>query len=98
MNPNYSYQTSYAPYQENKAFNKRRQCDKILLFIKRGADNLLQISQLSGIPHYVVSARMTDLKKENKAKYEGYTVYEDRKRKRIVFVKPKPIEQPELFN
>ena len=98
MNPNYSYATSLPAYKENQTFNKRRQCDKILLFIKRGADNLLQLSELSGIPQAVVSARMSDLIEENKAKYEGHVIYDNRKRKRIVFVKPKPIDQPELFN
>lgn len=99
MNPNYSYETSFTPYKENQAFNKRRQQDEILGFIKKGANNLLQIAQLSKIPQAVVSARMSDLMEENRAKYEGYTIYNDRKRKKIVAVKPETkFIQKELFN
>lgn len=99
MNPNYSYETSYAPFKENQALNKRRQQDEILQFIKKGANNLLQIAELSKIPQAVVSARMSDLMEENRAKYEGFTIYADRKRKRIVAIKPEiKITQTELFN
>lgn len=98
MNQNYSYATSLPDYKENKAFNKRRQCDEVLAFIKKGANNLLQLSELTKIPQAVVSARMSDLMEENKAKYEGFTIYNNRQRKKIVPVKPEPINQPELFN
>jgi hypothetical protein len=96
MNPNYSYETSYAPFKENQALNKRRQCDEVLQFIKKGANNLLQISNLSGIPQAIVSARVNDLINEERAKYEGCIIFNNRKRKRI---KPEiKITQTELFN
>lgn len=98
MNPNYSYETSYAPFKENQALNKRTQCDEVLKFIKKGANNLLQISALSGIPQAIVSARMSDLIEENRAKYEGFTIYENRKRKKIIAIKHESkIYQNELF-
>lgn len=96
---NYSYETSYAPYKENQALNKRTQCDEVLKFIKKGANNLLQISALSGIPQAIVSARVNDLINENKAKYDGCIIFNDRKRKKIVAIKQEiKITQKELFN
>ncbi len=84
---NYSFETSYPPYKENEAVNKNRQCDEVLGFIAKGANNLLQISQLTGLPQSTIAARCNDLVKECKAKYEGFTVYADRKRKKIVVIK-----------
>lgn len=95
---NYSFETSYEPYLENKAFNKRTQCEEVLKFIKKGANNLLQISALSGIPQAIVSARVNDLIDENKAKYDGCIIFNDRKRKKIIAIKPEiKITQKELF-
>ena len=94
----YSYQTSMPAYLENQALNKKRQCDEIMEFIKRGANNLLQLEQLTGLPSARISARMSDLKNEKKAKYDGHVIYENMKRKRIVIVKNEiKISQLELF-
>lgn len=98
MSKNYSFATSMEPYLENKATAKRRQCDNILAFIRRGSDNLLQISELSGIPQAICSARLADLRNESKADYSGFVIYKDRKRKRIVLVEKTIVSQPELFN
>ena len=95
---NYSFDTSYEPYLENKAFNKRTQCDEVMAFIKKGANNLLQIAQGMKIPQAVISARVNDLIDEGRAKYEGFTIYANRKRKKIVAVVKKELTQPELFN
>lgn len=83
----YSFSTSYPAYQENLQFNKRTQCDEVLGFILKGANNLLQISEASGIPQAIVSARVSDLINESKIEYRGFTVYKNRKRKRIVAIK-----------
>lgn len=100
MSENYSWQTSYPVYVENQAFNKRRQCDEVLSIIRKGANNLLQISEVSGIPQAIISARVNDLIKEEKIKYADFTVYKDRKRKKICLIKLSPaskFEQSELF-
>jgi hypothetical protein len=95
---NYSFETSLPAYLENKALRKKRQCDEVLAFIKKGANNLLQISNLMGIPQSIVSARMTDLMEEKRARYEGKTIYNNRERKRIIAIKPEvSIKQAELF-
>lgn len=86
MNPNYSYQTSLPAYKENPS-HKLRQSDNILAMIKMGADNLLKLSQASGILQAVVSARVNELINEGKITYDGFTTYNNRKRKRIVTVK-----------
>jgi hypothetical protein len=96
MSRNYSYATSYPAFTDNQVC-KRRQCDEILLFIAKGANSLLQLSQLTGLPQSTVSGRISDLLKENKVQYSGYTVYADRKRKRIVVIKKVAAKQSELF-
>ncbi len=85
---NYSHETSLHPYLENKALNKQRQCDMVLEIIKRKANNLLQISQVSGIPQAIISARVNDLIQEGKVAYVGHVVYNNRLRKKIVSVAP----------
>lgn len=98
MNPNYSYETSLPAYLDNPT-EKRRQQDEMLRFIRKGANNLLQLSILMGIPQSTVSGRMTDLIKEGRAKYDGHVIYNGSKRKRIVAIKPEiKITQTELFN
>lgn len=97
---NYSFETSHKPYKENIAFHKQRQCDLILGIAKRGANNLLQISQVSGIPQAIVSARASDLINEGKIVYEGHVVFNNRLRKKIVITQPPVIsfgKQVELF-
>ena len=84
---NYSFETSYPAYKEAPEL-KRRQADELLLFIKRGANNLLQLSQLSGLPQSTVAGRCNDLKTEGKIDYAGHVIYADRKRKKIVVIKP----------
>ncbi len=95
---NYSFATSLPPYQDNAAI-KRRQADEVLAFINKGANNLLQLSQLTGLPQSTIAGRCNDLIEEGKIMYSGHTVYADRKRKKIVAVK-RIIEgkQSELFN
>lgn len=83
---NYSYATSLPPYQE-KPSEKKRQADELYLFIRRGANNLLQLSELSGLPQSTVAGRCNDLIDENRIEYNGHTIFKDRKRKKIV-VKP----------
>ena len=94
---NYSFETSLPPYREAPEL-KKRQADELMAFIKRGANNLLQLSELSGLPQSTVSGRCNDLIEENKICYHGYTVYNDRKRKKICLIKA-PVNgvQKELF-
>lgn len=95
---NYSKETSFPAYKENAAFNKKVQCDEVLGFIKRGANNLKQIAELTGLPQSTVAARVNDLINEGKAEYSSFTVYDDRKRKRIVArTEPLPLTNT-LFN
>jgi predicted transcriptional regulator len=93
---NYSFSTSLPAYQDN-ALIKRRQADDLFLFIKRGANNLLQLSQLTGLPQSTVSGRCNDLLSEGKIKYDGHTIFADRKRKKICVIKPVAALQNELF-
>ncbi len=96
---NYSFETSLPAFKENKALNKHRQCDLILGIVRKGANNLLQISQVSGIPQAIVSARIYDLIEDGKVKYEGKLNYNDRVRKKIVLIVPPitTVVQPSLF-
>lgn len=102
MNPqsNYSFETSKPAYLDNLANNKVRQSDEVFALIKRGAKCLLQISEISKIPQAIVSARLSDLKKEGRADYEGQIVYQNRLRKKIVITQPPIISfgtQSKLF-
>ena len=81
---NYSYATSYPAYVENKENSKQLQCEKVLNAIKAGADNLLEISDRTGILQAIVSARVNDLINEGIIEYNGFVYYKDRKRKKIV--------------
>lgn len=94
---NYSFATSLPPYQERPS-EKKRQADELFAFIRRGANNLLQLSELSGLPQSTCAGRCNDLIEENRIEYNGYTIFKDRKRKKIV-VKPVLINgvQKELF-
>lgn len=83
----YSFETSLPPYREAPEL-KRRQADELYAFIRRGANNLLQLAELSGLPQSTVSGRCNDLIEENKICYQGYTVYNDRKRKKIIVKQP----------
>lgn len=95
---NYSYETSLPPYREAPEL-KRRQADEVLAIIKKGANNLLQVSQVSGIPQAIISARVNDLIHETRIAYSGFTVYNNRKRKKIILVKPAIIgTQTNLFD
>ncbi len=95
---NYSFPTSLSAYNDNAAI-KRRQADEVLAFINKGANCLLQLSQLTGLPQSTISGRCNDLIQESKIEYKGNVIYADRKRKKIVAVK-RVIEgkQSELFN
>lgn len=94
---NYSFATSLPPYQERPS-EKKRQADELFAFIRRGANNLLQLSELSGLPQSTVAGRCNDLIDENRIEYKGHVVFRDRKRKKIV-VKSLVINgvQKELF-
>lgn len=94
MNENYSYLTSLPAYLENKAERKDSQCEKVLSFIKGGCNNLLLISEKSGITQAIVSARVNDLIEEGKCIYSGHVVYNNRLRKKIVLA---VLVQKELF-
>lgn len=93
-NSNYSFDTSLPAYKENQATAKRTQCDKILALIRKGADNLLQLAELSGLPQSTVAARMNDLVEEKKAKYNSKVVYKNRLRKQIELIDPQPEPEP----
>lgn len=79
---NYSYLTSLPAYHEAPDV-KKRQAEMIFSFIVNGANNLLQISELVGLPQSTVAGRITDLKNAGKVEYEGFVFYKDRKRKKI---------------
>ena len=96
MNKNYSFSTSLPPYKENLSF-KKTQCDEVYAFIRKGMNNLLQISKHSAIPQAIVSARVSDLMKEGRVKYDGETVYMNRRRKKLVIVEKEIKKQAELF-
>jgi ribosome-associated protein YbcJ (S4-like RNA binding protein) len=86
---NYSFATSLEPYHEAPHL-KRKQSEDILAFISKGANCLLQLAQLTGLPQSTVSGRCNDLVSEGKAKYNGFVIYENRKRKKIVVIKKVP--------
>ena len=84
---NYSYATSLPAYQEAPEL-KKRQADELMAFISKGANCLLQLADLSGLPQSTVSGRVNDLLREGKVQYHGHTIYRDRKRKRIARIIP----------
>lgn len=93
---NYSYATSLEPYRDN-ATEKKRQADELYQFIRRGANSLLQLAELSGLPQSTVSGRVNDLIFEKRIEYKGKTIYKNRERKKIVVKVHVTGVQNELF-
>lgn len=88
MNTNYSYETSMPAYKDNPNL-KKTQAEELLSLIRKGANNLLQIAELSGLPESTVAGRVNDLIKEHRVKYNGKVVFRNRVRKKIeVVLKP----------
>jgi hypothetical protein len=95
---NYSFSTSLPPYQE-RPIEKKRQANELFAFIYRGANNLLQLSELTGLPQSTVAGRCNDLVFEKRIIYNGHTIYKDRKRKKIVALKNiAPGTQQKIFD
>lgn len=88
---NYSYETSLLPYRDN-GNEKKLQRLRILDEIVKGANNLLQISEIIGLPQSTISGRCGDLIKEGDIKYEGRVKYKDYTRKKIVLTKRLPTQ------
>jgi len=78
---NYSYATSLPAYKEP---GKDIQARLVMFHVNAGANNLLQLSQIMGLPQSTVAGRVNDCIKDGKLKYEGFIEFEGRKRKRIV--------------
>ncbi len=91
---NYSFATSLPAYQDN-ASTKQKQSEAILSLIKSGVNNLLMLSEVTGLPQSTVSGRCNDLITEGKIFYSGFVTYNNRKRKKILA--KVSIEQKELF-
>lgn len=83
---NYSYQTSLPAYRDNGS-EKLIQADLVLAYIGLGKNCLLQIADQMRLPQSTVAGRVNDLIEEGKVKYEGFVIYKDRKRKKIVLNK-----------
>jgi hypothetical protein len=79
----YSWKTSYPSYKDNQS-EKQRQANLILNHIKEGADCLLKLAELTGLPQSTVAGRTNDLIDEGKVMYEGFVNYNNRKRKKII--------------
>lgn len=96
---NYSYSTSLPAFKENQALHKRTQCDNVLALIRKGSDNLLQVSQLTGLPQSTIAGRVNDLVNDGRVKYFGQVVYNNRLRKKIIIIEPVAVGvQADLFN
>lgn len=94
---NYSFDTSLPAYHSHQD-DKQRQSDVIYQLIKSGVDNLLRLSEITGLEQGRCSARINDLIADNKVKYEGKVIYKNFTRKRICLIKaPVMGVQKELF-
>lgn len=83
MNTNYSYPTSLPPYLEDKT----KQRNKVLRVIKAGKKCIKAIAKATGIPDSTVAGRVNDLVKFGVVKYDDFTYFDNRKRKRIILNK-----------
>ncbi len=80
----YSRETSLPAFREGSA-NKAIQEAKIVALVGGYVcDNLLAISELVGLPQSTVAGRTNDAIRHGTIKYDGFTTYKGRKRKRIV--------------
>jgi hypothetical protein len=84
---NYSFDTSLPAYHSHTD-DKQRQADMIYQLIKSGVDNLLRLSEITGLEQGRCSARINDLIADNKVKYDGKVIYKNFTRKRICLNKP----------
>ena len=86
---NYSIETSLPAYHSHQD-DKQKQADMIYQLIKSGIDNLLRLSEITGLEQGRISARVSDLIADNKVKYDGKVIYKNFTRKRICLV-TKPV-------
>jgi DNA-binding Lrp family transcriptional regulator len=77
---NYSYETSLPAYHEDKKVQSRL----VYVAIYNGVNSLLAISEHLNLPQSTVAGRVNDLIEEGKVRYDGFTVYKNRKRKKIL--------------
>ena len=96
MKTNYSKSTSLPAYRDNES-GKLFQREQIRDCIRRGQNNLLQISYALRLPQSTVSGRVNDLIAAGVAKYDGHVVFEGYKRKRIVLISQAEGEQGSFF-
>jgi len=97
MQTNYSFATSLPAYHDRPS-EKQIQTEKTFILIKKGVNNLLQLSEILQLPQSTIAGRVNDLIAENKVQYKGEVIYANRKRKKIVPTQVQPIlSQPTMF-
>lgn len=86
MNPSYSYQTSLPSYLEAPQ-SKQIQMQRIVALVALGASSLKELANKTGLPQSTVAGRTNDAIKAGAIKYDGFVIFENRKRKRIILNK-----------
>lgn len=84
--PGYSYATSLPAYREATQ-TKRIQLTRIIALVALGASCLKELAQKTGLPQSTVSGRANDGIKAGVLKYDGFVVYDGRKRKKLTLTK-----------
>lgn len=84
----YSYQTSLPAYREAPQ-TKQIQLSRIIALVTLGACSLKELAQKTGLPQSTVSGRVNDGVKEGVLRYDGFVIYDGRKRKcvKLVWIK-----------
>jgi predicted transcriptional regulator len=80
---NYAFETSL-PACKSHLDDKKRQSETILEAIRRGANNIRQVSEMTKLESGRISARISDLMKAGDIRYDGKVKYDNMTRKRIV--------------
>jgi len=82
----YSYATSLPAYREAPQ-SKQIQMQRIIALVILGASCLKELAKKTGLPQSTVSGRVSDAREAGALDYDGYVVYDGRKRKKIIVKK-----------
>lgn len=83
VNNNYSHATSLPAYEDNQG-EKLSQLEGVISMVNNGSRSLKELANDSGLPQSTIAGRVNDAIRLGRLKYEGFVIFENRKRKKIV--------------
>lgn len=76
-------QTSRMAYEKGSP-KRKSQCDIVFEAIVKGVNNILWLSEFTGLAEKAICGRVNNLIDEGSIQYSGTTMYKNRERKKII--------------